>query len=43
MHGEIELIDTLWNVNMFRPRRVARPVKELIDTLWNVNFRCVRR
>ena len=34
---KIELIDTLWNVNVLRSRRIARPIEELIDTLWNVN------
>ena len=35
--GGRELIDTLWNVNIFwwQPRKTLN--QELIDTLWNVN------
>ena len=34
----VELIDTLWNVNMGTTVDKIGNVKELIDTLWNVNF-----
>ena len=33
-----ELIDTLWNVNIFDVDELALPSAELIDTLWNVNY-----
>ena len=33
----VELIDTLWNVNMYYFERKTREEIELIDTLWNVN------
>ncbi len=33
----VELIDTLWNVNVKKLGRIARGASELIDTLWNVN------
>ena len=33
----IELIDTLWNVNLFNTILNAFEASELIDTLWNVN------
>ena len=36
--GGRELIDTLWNVNMSKFRKVSCTEYELIDTLWNVNF-----
>ena len=32
-----ELIDTLWNVNIFAPFALLTIRSELIDTLWNVN------
>ena len=35
--GNIELIETLWNVNEFRDEKQARYKEELIETLWNVN------
>ena len=35
--GGRELIDTLWNVNIFDVDELALPSAELIDTLWNVN------
>ena len=35
--GGRELIDTLWNVNMFGKKADDKIAKELIDTLWNVN------
>ena len=34
----IELIDTLWNVNILGANPEASWVIELIDTLWNVNI-----
>ena len=34
---DIELIDTLWNVNPFAGSIFNANVLELIDTLWNVN------
>ena len=33
----IELIDTLWNVNREAMRDIQDDIDELIDTLWNVN------
>ena len=33
-----ELIDTLWNVNVFSPGSLSGQPTELIDTLWNVNY-----
>ena len=33
----LELIDTLWNVNIAKFVMIVTPVAELIDTLWNVN------
>ena len=33
----IELIDTLWNVNIICDSAEPKTIKELIDTLWNVN------
>ena len=33
-----ELIDTLWNVNIFNSMMMANVKIELIDTLWNVNM-----
>ena len=33
----LELIDTLWNVNVFTTSVHDVTVRELIDTLWNVN------
>ena len=33
----MELIDTLWNVNIHTVAFVGYDKKELIDTLWNVN------
>ena len=35
--GGRELIDTLWNVNLFSNHKNNRLLQELIDTLWNVN------
>ena len=35
--GGRELIDTLWNVNMYTSRTHKIKMCELIDTLWNVN------
>ena len=32
-----ELIDTLWNVNIFALQFLTTDSVELIDTLWNVN------
>ena len=34
----IELIDTLWNVNLDRCQNFFVKINELIDTLWNVNL-----
>ena len=34
---DLELIDTLWNVNKDGCEYVAVDFTELIDTLWNVN------
>ena len=34
----LELIDTLWNVNCIPPLCILKTLLELIDTLWNVNF-----
>ena len=36
-HFNLELIDTLWNVNEQVFARALRMADELIDTLWNVN------
>ena len=36
--GGRELIDTLWNVNIFLDTHAFSAIIELIDTLWNVNF-----
>ena len=36
---DLELIDTLWNVNKGRPVSSSNCTVELIDTLWNVNMR----
>ena len=33
----MELIDTLWNVNVFLVVVLKGQIEELIDTLWNVN------
>ena len=33
----IELIDTLWNVNVYVEGTSPITTDELIDTLWNVN------
>ena len=35
--GGRELIDTLWNVNIYIPFLLGTLLWELIDTLWNVN------
>ena len=35
----LELIDTLWNVNIINTIKTASAMSELIDTLWNVNNR----
>ena len=34
-----ELIDTLWNVNLFEISSSSLHIIELIDTLWNVNVK----
>ena len=34
----VELIDTLWNVNISIISMITPFTSELIDTLWNVNF-----
>ena len=34
---ELELIDTLWNVNKLETYMLNHIEEELIDTLWNVN------
>ena len=34
---QVELIDTLWNVNNISWQGTFTPSLELIDTLWNVN------
>ncbi len=34
----VELIDTLWNVNVNSATFAPAPPCELIDTLWNVNL-----
>ena len=39
MVAELELIDTLWNVNLLRLYDILYDFLELIDTLWNVNVR----
>ena len=37
-HDNLELIDTLWNVNTIRTMtRYMSILVQLIDTLWNVN------
>ena len=36
-----ELIDTLWNVNVYHHVEHIRFLLELIDTLWNVNTKTV--
>ena len=33
----LELIDTLWNVNVTDATAINKMETELIDTLWNVN------
>ena len=35
----IELIDTLWNVNVYNSHGFLIHDYELIDTLWNVNYK----
>ena len=37
LYEDVELIDTLWNVNRQLKSRVRDSNIELIDTLWNVN------
>ena len=37
----VELIDTLWNVNIFSRIHCFYGFHELIDTLWNVNLQAV--
>ena len=37
--GIVELIDTLWNVNVREYLKRQHLEAELIDTLWNVNYR----
>ena len=39
MYETIELIDTLWNVNVLDISLKNLHALELIDTLWNVNFK----
>ena len=39
--GGRELIDTLWNVNLFARAKQMAQGKELIDTLWNVNDKLI--
>ena len=34
----VELIDTLWNVNLEAAADIKEWLHELIDTLWNVNI-----
>ena len=34
----LELIDTLWNVNVTDATAINKMETELIDTLWNVNL-----
>ena len=36
--GGRELIDTLWNVNIYHEGYLTWNEPELIDTLWNVNL-----
>ena len=36
--GNIELIETLWNVNELMGWEENATVEELIETLWNVNY-----
>ena len=40
--GGRELIDTLWNVNIFVLTSSNTETIELIDTLWNVNVKIIR-
>ena len=40
---ELELIDTLWNVNQIKYAALFVQSRELIDTLWNVNEEWGRR
>ena len=35
--GAVELIETLWNVNLIRSAVSKAHYSELIETLWNVN------
>ena len=37
----VELIDTLWNVNICKGLNIHLQDIELIDTLWNVNAYCL--
>ena len=37
MNYQLELIDTLWNVNVKKVDTDEWEYQELIDTLWNVN------
>ena len=37
-----ELIETLWNVNLFTNAFQGVATVELIETLWNVNFHDIR-
>ena len=32
-----ELIETLWNVNLYEDTSISFLMSELIETLWNVN------
>ena len=41
--GGRELIDTLWNVNVFEEHNEESFDEELIDTLWNVNKFKIKR
>ena len=36
-HTGDELIETLWNVNIYVPVNLILVITELIETLWNVN------
>ena len=37
----VELIDTLWNVNILFISKSLSVIVELIDTLWNVNIETI--
>ena len=42
LHRVVELIDTLWNVNLVGVGAASVGVAELIDTLWNVNYNAIQ-